>query len=162
MPLRCDKHCQAKSIAPANRLSSYPVVHLATKNGDAMTEGLFAYDIPVGEDADTLGRKINRIWAERESELRAVMQQNGISGMQVSEVALADPFLLKEAGGGITGESIALLVSLAPLIHVLTPLLQPFSNNAADVAKKIALDCWEITRRNLWESDQIALLEKKN
>jgi hypothetical protein len=48
------------------------------------------------------------------------------------------------------------------LIKALVPLVQPFANNAADVAKKISLDVWEMVKLELLNKKHVRLREKKD
>lgn len=61
---------------------------------------------------------------------------------------------------GIEPGTVSLLVSLAPLIKELVPLVQPFANKAADVAGQIALDIWDMIKLKLLKKNQIRLRKR--
>lgn len=90
-----------------------------------MAVEVLVYDVPDGEDAKTLGRKILSIWRDSTANLQEAMTRNGSPNDLASRVSIDQPFELRETGGGVGLESIGILVSMAPLVHALTPLLQP-------------------------------------
>jgi hypothetical protein len=126
--------------------------------GRLMTEELI-YQIPKGENSRSIEAKIEKVISGSSSDLKRLLEEHQIPTSIVAEIS-GPPFGVSEKGAGFGAETIALLVSLAPLVEKLTPLLKPFVDAAADVAKQIALDYWEHTRRALWEHEHVQLKAK--
>jgi hypothetical protein len=126
-----------------------------------MTDDLL-YNLPQGEDSQSLQDKIERLTYESSGELARLLRDRGISESD-ARLELVHPFKLTQSAAGFGAADVALVVSLAPLIATLTPLLKPFANAAAEVAKTVALEYWEHTRQKLWkdESVQLRKVEKR-
>lgn len=123
-----------------------------------MTEEL-SYQIPQGENSRSIEAKIQRVVSGSSSDLKRLLEERHMPASIAEEVS-GPAFAVSEEGAGFGAETIALLVSLAPLVEKLTPLLKPFVEAAAEVAKQIALDYWEHTRKALWEREHVQLKTK--
>ncbi|HKD82587.1 MAG TPA: hypothetical protein VKH81_23050 [Candidatus Angelobacter sp.] len=109
--------------------------------------------------ADTLKDLITQ--PDTRAEIK-VQVQNVLDGQKVkvdpeAVIRSVSRIEVKDQGAGFDSESVRLLVSLAPFIKELVPLVQPFCNDASAVAKKIALDLWEIIKGKLSDKKKIRL-----
>jgi hypothetical protein len=91
-----------------------------------------------------------------EKELRALLKKHGVPESAAKELSRV-PIKVAYKGAGLAAETVALAVSLTPLIHALRPVLVPLTKSITKVAEKIALDTWEMLKRKLWDKKHIAL-----
>lgn len=130
-----------------------------------MTNGEIVIAPPKDLSIEELELKINQAWTGSQGELIAIFQQNGIDSSNFSDEQIDNlkhnSLSVSAAGGGFDPVTVALLVSLAPLIKAITPLLKPAAESASKVAEKIALDVWEHIKLKLWQDDHVAISEKK-
>jgi hypothetical protein len=93
-----------------------------------------------------------------------ILTENGVGHLISTDQATAAMHQIRvgNQGAGFDPISAAVLVSLTPLVKVLVPLLQPLADGAADVAKKIALDIWEMLKTDLLEKKKVRLREKSD
>lgn len=118
------------------------------------------YQIPQGENSRSIEAKIEDVMSgSSSSNLAKLLEERHLPASIAKDVS-GPAFAISEEGGGFGAETIALLVSLAPLVEKLTPLLKPFVDAAADVAKQIAMDYWEHTRKALWERKHVQLISR--
>lgn len=130
-----------------------------------MSDGDFQVSVPKDVDIQELESKLNQVWKESLPELIAISKKydvdfssiNADDKLTLSQIKL----VVRPIGGGIEPTTIALLISLAPLIKALSPILTPPAKSASNVAEKIALDVWEHIKTKLWQKDHLALREKK-
>ena len=122
----------------------------------------FRYEVPNRYSDDELKHRINIQLAASGSEIAAILSKNGIStdAGEVVKGSISENLSIKPAGAGIDPATIAIVVSLVPVIKALTPLLEPFAKNAADVGRVVALDIWEMVKSKLWEEQHVRLTRK--
>jgi len=131
-----------------------------------MSETEIRISAPKGLSTQELEGKLNQVLRKSETELIAIAKKHSadLSSLNVEDVRkLCQAELpVRPVGGGVDPVTIALLVSLTPLVKALTPILKPGVKSASKVAEKIALDVWEHMKTKMWENDHVVLREKKN
>lgn len=123
------------------------------------------YEVLGRWSASDIQGKAEEVLSVSKPELIAILVQHGISSQSAPDLAKAVSGMQVEvdfAGRGSTADVIAIAVSLTPLVQALVPLLQPFSNAAAELALLVAKDIWEMTKRKLWYDHQIKLNRTEN
>jgi hypothetical protein len=119
-------------------------------------------------NARKLEKEINELLRTSDKDVAAILGKYGArfhpdrgdveaAAKEVSKEKITVEY--KGAGFGV--ETVALAISLAPLIHTLTPLLLPWSKSFAKVSEKIALDVWDMLKKKLWDKKHIRLDEPK-
>jgi hypothetical protein len=108
-----------------------------------------------------LERKLNARWKELISNLSSlpVPGAPALTAAQREHLA-GENIPVNVQGAGVDPATIAILISLTPLIKAIVPLVQPFATNAADLAHTVALDLWNHLKDRLWHEDHISLQEK--
>jgi len=130
-----------------------------------MVNGEIEISLPKDVSIEELKSKMNLAWDSSMTEFLEIAQRNGVDLSQMTEEELSgisnSHVRIEPVGGGVELGTIVLLISLAPLIKALSPVLKPFAQGASKVSEKIALDIWEHLKSKLWNDSHIALKEKK-
>jgi hypothetical protein len=130
-----------------------------------MTKSEIRIAVPKNIGADELESKLNKIWKASELDIYEISKKHGADLGRLStgdkKKIESNSFSVKHDAAGVDPVTVALLISLEPLIKTLTPILEPLVKSAATVAEKIALDIWAHMKLKLWHDDHIALTEKK-
>jgi len=122
------------------------------------SQRVLLYETSRQTTARKLEKDTNALLKASAKDLRLVLKKYGApedAAKAVSRGKIAVTY--KGAGFGV--ETVALAVSLVPLIHALRPLLMPWSKSFAKVSEKVALDTWEILKRKLWDKKHVRLEE---
>jgi len=110
-----------------------------------------------------LQRKINEIWYQLVSDLTSLPSSGAPELTSSQKTALAkENIVVRYEGAGVDPATIALIISLTPVIKAVVPLVEPFAKDASDVAHKIALDLWDILRQRLWQKEHINLVQRES
>jgi uncharacterized alpha-E superfamily protein len=132
-------------------------------------ESNLLYESSASYDSRALKTMLDELLNNPESQatlkpkIEAVLSRHEVPRVSSSDVLQAAHSVeIIDKGAGMDPATIAMLVALTPLIKALVPLVQPFANNAADVAKKISLDVWEMVKLELLNKKHVRLSEKKD
>jgi len=130
-----------------------------------MPSGEVYVKVPREISISELDHLINSRAALTEDELLLVLKKHGIEWQPQSDenrdLLEGQIATISPVGGGIDPASVAVLISLQPLINALIPVVTPFAKSAASVAEKIALDLWEHLKEKMWSEKHIALREQR-
>lgn len=121
------------------------------------------FEISTNWSAASIREHANQILQKSDTEIVDVLQSRGIPETKAREIASIIRLQQVKAdykGAGSVPDTIAIVVTLTPVIHELVPLLQPFSDRAADLAYEIGLDIWEMVKTKLWHEHHIKLHRK--
>ena len=122
----------------------------------------FEFEVPKDISADTLEKKIHQILGASDSdkEFRGILAKHRLATTHAP--ALSDEHVkVNYQGAGTDPATIAILVTLTPLVKELVPLAKPIVRDASEVAKTVALDLWEFVKSKLWEEHHIRVKPKK-
>ncbi len=118
-------------------------------------------EVPKQISDQQLERKLNETWQQLVSELDALPGSMGVKLSDSERNSLESKKIqVQYEGAGFDPATITLIISLAPVIQALVPLLEPFSKDASDVAHKVALDIWDLLKQKLWEREHISLKQR--
>ncbi len=116
--------------------------------------------MPNDVSAQALEQKIQQILAESKTDLMQVLAKHNLPVDQPPALS-QDPVKVTYEGAGIDPATIAILITLTPLVIALVPLAKPVVKDASEVAKTVALDLWEMVKTKLWEEHHIRVKPKK-
>ena len=122
------------------------------------SQRIFLYETSRQTTARKLEKDTNALLKASAKDVRAVLKNYGAPETAARPVSRGK-IAVSHKGAGLGAETVALAVSLVPLIHVLRPLLMPWSKNFARVSEKVALDIWGILRDKLWKKKHVRLEE---
>lgn len=122
------------------------------------------YEVPARESTEGIQANAAALLLESHDEVIDILEKHGIPHDQagpIAEQVTRQPPTIEYEGSGSIAAMIAIAVSLAPLIKVMVPLLEPFSKQGAKLAYNIGMDIWKMLRKKLLEKNSIRLTEKK-
>lgn len=122
------------------------------------------YELPKIEGTEAVQNNAAALLLESHGEIVEIIEKHGIPRERaeaIAEEVIHQPPTVEYEGSGSVAAMIAIAVSLAPLIKVTVPLLEPFSKEGAKLAYKIGMDIWKMIRQKLLAKKSIRLTEKK-
>jgi hypothetical protein len=114
------------------------------------------YELPKDIGAKKVAKDANALLRLSRKDVEAILKKHK-APVSASKAIAKSKIGVTHKRAGFGAETVVLVVSLAPLIKVLTPLLLPFTKSAAKVAEKIALDTWEMLKGKLWKKKHVEL-----
>src|SRR5208283_1068543 len=110
------------------------------------------YEVPAREGTETVQNNAAALLLESQGEIVGIIEKYGIPRERaeaIAEQVIRQPPAVEYEGSGSVVAMIAIAVSLAPLIKVMVPLLEPFSKQGAKLAYNIGMDIWKMIRQKL-------------
>lgn len=123
------------------------------------------YDVSIDWDARAIKARTLALASDSSDEINQILSQNckavDVNLLVQIQNAIRNHLKIEEKGAGTDPGTVALLVSLTPFVKAIVPLLKPFAENMADVARKIALDIWNMLKKKLGDHEHIRLRNRK-
>jgi hypothetical protein len=122
--------------------------------------------VPSGISIGELQAKIDVAWRQLSSQIPSILTENSVetaTSQKTVDASLSHELIVVQpVGGGTDGGLVLLLISLAPVIKAVTPLISPLVTGFSNVAEKIALDIWDRIKLKLWNDDHVRIAEIKD
>jgi len=120
---------------------------------------ILLYEAAQQNDAHEIEKAANEILRKSSKDVRVILKKHGVPEKVASRLC-RQKISVKHKGAGLDPATVALAISLIPLMKELRPLIAPWSKSFARVAEKVALDTWEMLRAKLWNKKHIRLDER--
>jgi len=124
-----------------------------------MSRRILLYVASQDEEASAIEKKANSLLKRSGKDIQAILKKYKVRP-SCARTITKQKISVKYKGAGLDPATVALAVSLVPLIIAVRPLLMPWSAKMAKVAEKIALDTWDVVRMKLWSKKHIRLEER--